>query len=225
MRNNDFQEKIGYSFADPALLETALTHSSYCHEGKRDGLFSNERLEFLGDSILNATIGESLYLRAFDVEEGKLTKLRAQVVCERSLAECARRYSLAEVLKLGRGEELSGGRERESILADAMEALIGAVFLDGGYEQARKFVLRVFDPTMAKALAGNLHSDFKTEIQEKLQANGAGEILYRIDREEGPDHQKTFYVSLWHGGEKLGEGRGRSKKEAEQNAAKAALEE
>ncbi len=224
MNSESFSMRIDYHFQDPSLLETALTHSSYCHEGRLTHTKNNERLEFLGDSIFNAVIGEHLYKIGEDVEEGRLTKLRAQVVCEASLAECGKRFEIGSYLNLGRGEELSGGRTRNSILADAMEAVIGAIFLDGGYENAKGFVLNAFIPTIEKALAGSLHSDYKTEIQEKLQAKGAKEILYQIDKEEGPDHQKTFYVSLWFEGEKLGEGHGKSKKEAEQSAAKAALE-
>ena len=225
MNSGSFSAKIGYSFTDPSLLENALTHSSYCHEGKHNGFPDNERLEFLGDSVFNAVIGEHLYKRAEDVEEGRLTKLRALIVCEGSLAECGIRFDIGSYLKLGKGEEQNGGRSRNSIIADAMEAVIGAVFLDGGWDKARDFILAAFSQTIEKALAGRIHIDFKTEIQEKLQVNGEKEIRYRIDREEGPDHQKTFFASLWADGEKLGAGSGKSKKEAEQNAAKAALEE
>ncbi len=224
MNSENFSVKLGYDFKDPALLQTALTHSSYCHEGKKNGLKNNERLEFLGDSILDAVIGAHLYDRVADVEEGRLTKLRAQIVCEGSLAECGNRFGIGESLNLGKGEELSGGRTRNSIIADAMEAVIGAIFLDGGFDQAKDFIVKAFEPTIDKAIDGRIHTDFKTDIQEKLQAKGGKEIIYRIDKEEGPDHQKTFYISLWFEGEKIGEGLGKSTKEAEQNAAKAALE-
>ena len=224
MNSEGFSKKIDCSFNDLSLLETALTHSSYCHEGRQTGLKDNERLEFLGDSVFNTVIGEHLYRRAADVEEGRLTKYRALIVCEASLEECGKRYGIGEYLNLGHGEDLSGGRTRSSIIADATEAVIGAIFLDGGWEKAKDFVLKAFAPTIERALDGKIHTDFKTEIQERLQAKGGKEISYRIDREEGPDHQKVFYVSLWFEGNKLGEGLGRSKKEAEQNAAKAALE-
>lgn len=224
MNSEGFAKKIGCEFTELSLLETALTHSSYCHEGRQIGLKDNERLEFLGDSVFNTVIGEHLYRRAADIEEGRLTKLRAQIVCEASLDECGNRFDIGKYLNLGHGEELSGGRTRASIIADATEAVIGAIFLDGGWEKARDFILTAFAPTIEKALDGKIHTDFKTEIQERLQSKGGKEIFYRIDREEGPDHQKTFYVSLWFEGSKLGEGFGRSKKEAEQNAAKAALE-
>lgn len=229
MNRKDFSQIIGYSFQDHSLLENALTHSSYSHEGRQQegrhrALEDNERLEFLGDSILNAIISEYLFTRVIDVEEGKLSKLRALIVCERSLAECGKGLGIGAYLKLGRGEENTGGRNRSSIIADGMEAVIGAIYLDGGLGPARAFVLSTFESIIERALTGKLYTDFKTEVQEYLQSKGMTEISYRLEREEGPDHSKTFYISLWADGNKLGQGRGSTKKEAEQNAAKAALE-
>lgn len=224
MSSSDFEERIGYVFKNPSLLEKALTHSSATNELVDGASKNNERLEFLGDAVFDVIISEYFYHRMADVEVGKLSKLRALVVCERSLSECAKRYRINEELRLGRGEELNGGRNRSSILADAMEAVIGAVYLDGGFEAATDFVLSAFETTIEKALSGMLYRDFKTELQEFLQAQKEVEIRYLVDREEGPDHNKTFYVSLWDGEEKLGEGSGKTKKEAEQNAARAALE-
>ncbi|MGI6733927.1 MAG: ribonuclease III [Anaerovoracaceae bacterium] len=224
MSSTAFEERIGYTFKDPALLRKALTHSSATNENTNGVAENNERLEFLGDAVFDVIISEYLYHRMTDVEEGQLSKLRALVVCERSLSECGKRLRINEELRLGRGEELNGGRNRSSILADAMEAVIGAVYLDGGFEAAASFVLSAFNTTIDMALSGMLYRDFKTELQEFLQAQKEVEIRYLVDREEGPDHDKTFYVSLWDGKEKLGEGAGKTKKEAEQNAAKAALE-
>ena len=229
MSRKHFSQIIGYSFQDCSLLENALTHSSYSHEGRQQesrqkSVEDNERLEFLGDSIFNAIISEYLFTRVIDVEEGKLTKLRALIVCERSLAECGKNLGIGAYLKLGRGEENTGGRYRSSIIADGMEAVIGAIYLDGGLGPAKAFVLSTFESIIERALTGKLYTDFKTEVQEYLQSKGMTEISYRLDKEEGPDHSKTFYVSLWADGNKLGQGRGSTKKEAEQNAAKAALE-
>ena len=156
--------------------------------------------------------------------EGKLTKTRALIVCENSLARAARNFDLGSYMYIGRGEEMAGGRNRASILADAMEAVIGALYLDGGYEITRNFVLRTFSDIVDEAVAGKLFSDYKSEIQEKLQKNGKNiSITYTTDREEGPAHNKTFFVHLSYDGKILGEGSGKSKKEAEQNAARTAL--
>ncbi|MBR0598846.1 ribonuclease III [Sinanaerobacter chloroacetimidivorans] len=224
MSDHEFENIIQYQFQDNNLLQTALTHSSFVNEGKPGHTFNNERLEFLGDAIFDAIISEYLFNRLESVEEGDLTKLRALVVCERSLAECANRVSLSRFIKLGKGEENTGGRTRGSILADAMEAVIGAMYLDGGWNSVKDFVLRVFEPTIEDALSGKLHMDYKTEIQEKLQALGEADIRYVIEKEEGPDHDKTFYSNLIFNAQIIGSGSGRSKKEAEQNAAKQALE-
>lgn len=224
MNELDFQKIIQYEFQDRNLLKNALTHSSYINEGKSQETGNNERLEFLGDAILDAVISDYLYLRLEHMEEGELTKLRAVIVCERSLAACGAKISIGSYLRLGKGEENSGGRKRGSILADATEAVIGAIFLDGGWDAVSKFVIHLFSDLIEDALSGKLHMDYKTEIQEKLQSHGETEIGYVIEREEGPDHDKTFYANLILRGNVIGSGSGRSKKEAEQQAAKQALE-
>ncbi|MEG1585101.1 MAG: ribonuclease III [Anaerovorax sp.] len=224
MNNSDFQKIINYTFQNPALLEKALTHSSYIKERKDRCGKNNERLEFLGDAFFDAIISEELFRKLDQVEEGTLTKMRAKIVCEKSLAAEGRRLRVGEHMKMGRGEDLSGGRKRDSIIADAMEAVIGAIFLDGGYVEAKRFVLAVFEETIGKALSGRLHTDYKTEIQERLQVGGEAEISYQIDSEEGPDHDKTFHVKLIYNWKAIGAGIGKSKKEAEQNAAREALE-
>lgn len=223
MNSGDFEKEIQYQFKDKRLLDQALTHSSFSREhgvGKKN----NERLEFLGDAFLDAIISDCLYKRLYKVDEGKLTKTRALIVCEKSLAAVGMQLHIGSYLNMGRGEELSGGRHRESIMADAMEAVIGAIYLDGGYEEAVRFVCREFDGIVEDALAGRLFTDYKTQVQEVLQKGGNRvSITYPLDKEEGPDHNKTFYVYLLCNGEKLGSGWGKSKKEAEQLAAKETL--
>jgi ribonuclease-3 len=223
--NEIFQSSIGYNFKDTTLLEKALTHSSYTREHYLGRECCNERLEFLGDAFFDAIIGEELFRRLPAEEEGMLTKYRAAVVCARSLASEGRKLNIGPIIKLGHGEDASGGRDRDSIIADAMEAVIGAVFLDGGYASAKATVLALFGDTILDALAGRLHSDYKTEFQEKVQADGPADISYVLEKETGPDHEKTFFVSLSVNGEIRGEGKGKTKKEAEQNAAKDALTE
>ncbi|HWQ79083.1 MAG TPA: ribonuclease III [Anaerovoracaceae bacterium] len=224
MNDSNFQKIIQYEFRNTDLLKNALTHSSYINEGKSQQTVNNERLEFLGDAILDAIISDYLYNRLGNVEEGELTKLRAVIVCERSLAVCGGRISIGSYLRLGKGEENSGGRKRGSIIADALEAVIGAIYLDGGWIAAREFVIWIFTDLIEDALAGKLHMDYKTEVQERLQSHGETDICYVIEREEGPDHDKTFYANLIFRGSVIGSGSGRSKKEAEQQAAKQALE-
>lgn len=224
MNELDFQKIIQYDFRNVDLLKNALTHSSCINEGKASQIGNNERLEFLGDAILDAVISDYLYTRLDNVEEGELTKLRAVVVCERSLAVCGTKVSIGSYLRLGKGEENSGGRKRGSIIADALEAVIGAIYLDGGWNTVQEFVIRTFSELIEDAVSGKLHMDYKTEIQEKLQAHGEADISYVIEREEGPDHDKTFYANLIFQGSVIGSGSGRSKKEAEQKAAKQALE-
>lgn len=223
MNRKEFEKVIGYTFRNPEYLERALTHSSYNKE-KNTHHKDNERLEFLGDAFFDAIVSVELFHRMGPVTEGMLTKTRAQIVCERSLAENARRLNLGKYIYLGHGEDSAGGRKKDSILADAMEAIIGALFMDGGYAAAQRFVVEVFNDTIDKAANGKLFSDYKSEIQEVLQAKGRGaQIIYEIDREEGPAHNKTFYVHLEYNGQILGCGSGKSKKEAEQNAAREAL--
>lgn len=225
MNNSDFEKIIQYEFRDKALLDKALTHSSYCREHTSESRNNNERLEFLGDAFFDAIISVELYRRLEKVDEGKLTKTRALIVCEKSLAAVAVRLRIGEYLNMGKGEEHSGGRHRESILADAVEAVVGAIYLDGGYDEAARFVSREFAPTIEDALAGRLFTDFKTQVQEILQKRGRKTVIsYHLDRETGPDHDKTFYVHLVCNGKTLGSGCGKSKKEAEQNAAKATFD-
>jgi ribonuclease-3 len=216
-------DRIGYRFKDAELLRTALNHSSYVNECRPVKSESNERLEFLGDAMLEGFISFELFKRLPFTEEGDLTKLRAHIVCEKSLFRCASAFSLGEFLNLGRGEELNGGRKRSSVVADAMEALIGAVYVDGGTEAATDFVVRVFAPIIDEATSGTVGPDYKSRLQEILQTGGPVSIHYEVDREEGPDHDKLFYVNVFNSGDMIGYGMGKSKKQAEQNAAKNAL--
>ena len=217
------EEKIGYRFRDPELLRQALTHSSYANERGWGRLGCNERLEFLGDSILGYFTAEYLYRGYPDKPEGEMTKLRAELVCENSLAKVAEALELGKALLLGRGEELGGGRGRPSITADAVEALLAAVYLDGGAEEARRFVYTFILSNAPRAAREGSH-DFKTLLQELVQRDGAESPLYRMTGESGPDHCKVFSAEVLVDGRALGEGSGRSKKEAEQNAARDALE-
>ena len=215
------EEKLGYSFQDPALLEHALTHSSRANES-RGKLQSNERLEFLGDSILGMVVADHLYRSHPDLPEGDLTRTRAALVCEDSLAEVARELGLGEYLRLGKGETSSGGRELPSIQADAVEAVLAAIYLDGGIGSARKFIQKFILPRETAGLARPL--DHKTALQELVQRESGQVLQYRLTGEEGPDHNKRFFVSVDLNGSPIGSGSGRSKKEAEQMAAAAAIE-
>jgi len=218
------EEKIGYSFKDRRLLETALTHSSYARE-KGGGVF-NERMEFLGDAMLDAIAGEKLYKEFPGKGEGFLSRTRASLVCEKFLFEVAVRLNLGEYLLLGAGEDKTGGRQRPSILADAVEALIGAVFLDGGYEAAKQVVLELLSEGLQDAREGKLLvTDYKTALQELLQAEGASasDIKYVDAGQSGPDHDKVFTVRLMINGRQEAEGMGKSKKQAQQKAAEQAL--
>lgn len=222
---HNFERIIGYRFKDIGLLDQALSHSSYIREKKEESIRDNERLEFLGDAFFDAVIGESLYKMHPQAEEGKLSKMRASIVCEQSLAGVAGRLRLADYILLGYGEEKNGGRTRASILADAAEAIVGAIYLDGGYEEARKFVIHAFDRELQDAKAGRImNRDHKSALQELLQANGVHDIKYIPEKEEGPDHDKTFTVRLEVSGKVIARGTGKSKKGAEQEAARKALE-
>lgn len=223
-RLKEFEKRIEYEFSDINLLYEALTHSSYVREHHNEDIRSNERLEFLGDALLDAVAGEALYLRLTDAEEGRLTKLRAAVVCEKTLAELGHKLDIGSFMYMGNGEIKQGGRNRESILADAIEALIGAMFLDSGYEQVRDFILGVLEEFIDEAIAGRLVKDYKSAIQELLQAQGVKAPSYQVSKEEGPDHNKTFFVDLIIDGKVYGNGIGHTKKQAEQNAAKQVLE-
>ena len=225
MRNiEELEKRIKYRFRDRSYLERALTHSSYNRE-KNTKHKDNERLEFLGDAFLDAIVGAELFVRMNSVTEGTLTKTRALVVCEKALAEVAREFNLGKYILMGHGEAGTGGRNKDSILADALEAVIGAVYLDGGYDAAQKFTVSAFEKMIEGAMTGRIFSDYKSEIQEVLQSGGKTvNIHYVLDREEGPAHNKTFYLHLECDGKKYGNGKGKTKKEAEQNAAKASLE-
>ena len=221
--NNEYtalMDKLGYRFRDPRLLEKALTHSSYANEG-RHGLESNERLEFLGDSVLGFVAAKYLFEKETG-PEGELTKLRAAVVCEKALCSYSRELGLGDYLLLGKGERLTGGAERPSILADAFEAVIAAMFLDGGLEPVRGFVLR-FVEKEANNQRKRHFKDYKTTLQEIVQQNPEEKLEYVLTGESGPDHSKQFVVEVHLNSNVIGTGRGRSKKEAVQQAAREAL--
>lgn len=211
------QSGLGYHFKDSQKLLLALTHSSYAHENSTDEF--NERLEFLGDAVLELVISDWLFRQNPGMQEGMLTKRRASLVCEPSLAAIARGVSLGDCLKLGRGESHTGGRERDSLLSDALEAVFGAVYLDGGIEEARGVIERLFQNVSGQSAV----MDYKTSLQEILQKNGGESAVYDIIKESGPSHLKEFIAQVSHEGKTLGTGKGRSKKEAEQNAAMSAL--
>ncbi len=219
----DFEDLIDYKFKKTGIINEALTHSSHSNESRSKHIHNNERLEFLGDSVLGVVVSEYIYLKYTRLPEGELTKIRASVVCEPSLADQARVLNLGKYLLLGRGEEVTGGRDRISILADAFEAVIGALYLDGGMEVAGKFILNMLSSSIELAIEGNLFADYKTDLQELLQSKSEDKISYKIINERGPDHDKMFEAEVYLGRDPLGRGKGRSKKEAEQNAAKEAL--
>ena len=214
------EEKLGYTFQDKSLLENALTHSSCANESK-GRLHSNERLEFLGDSLLGMVVAEHLYRNHPDLPEGELTRTRAALVCEESLVEVAHDLGLGDYLKLGKGEEAGGGRTRPSIRADAVEAVLAAVYLDGGIGSARKIIQKYI---LSREIEGlNSQRDYKTALQELIQRESGQSLKYRLTGSEGPDHDKRFFVEVDLNGQPVGAGKGRSKKEAEQMAAKAAI--
>lgn len=223
MMNNKLKElekKIDYTFRDASLLECAMMHSSYSNEHHLPKEACNERLEFLGDAVLELVSSEFLFLNNPKKPEGELTKTRAAMVCESSLAFCARDICLGGFLLLGKGEEATGGRQRDSVVSDAMEALIGAIYLDGGFTSAKEFIHRF---VLSDLENKKLFFDSKTILQEIVQAEKLAEIHYRLKKEEGPDHNKRFYVDVLLGDVFYGEGCGRTKKEAEQKAAYQAI--
>ncbi|NCB29367.1 MAG: ribonuclease III [Clostridia bacterium] len=217
-------DKIGYHFQNDALFQTAMTHSSYANEHRERRLHNNERLEFLGDSVLGFVTADYLFNKYPELPEGELTKLRAAVVCEQALYEIAKELGIDGEIKLGHGEETGGGRQRPSILADATEALLGAIYLDGGIEPARAFVLDFVPRKAEYARRGGMFKDYKTMLQEIVQKSKQETLEYRLAGEEGPDHDKTFTMQLLLNSNIFATGAGRSKKEAEQMAAKQALE-
>ena len=225
---DSLQSLLGYRFKAPALLDEALTHSSLVNEQKTASVQHNERLEFLGDAVLSLVMSEYLASALPHSTEGTLSKLKAQVVSEASLARVARRIGLGEHLKLGRGEDRSKGREKDSLLADALEAVLAAVYLDGGFETSRTVTRRIFAEELTHMAAQQEQpgaGDYKTQFQEWCQKRYDTLPRYETVRETGPDHQKIFEVALSIHGEVVGVGSGRSKKEAEQQAAKQALQQ
>lgn len=219
-----FQETINYKFSDVKLLINAFTHSSYANENKDANYPSNERLEFLGDAVLSIIVSDYIFKNYPDLPEGELTRIRASVVCELSLAQCTKKLGVGKYMLLGKGEELTGGRERISILSDAFEAILAAIYLDGQMEAARKWALEQLEDTIKSAVNGTGFKDYKTELQEYVQKNSDEKVEYEVIEEKGPDHDKRFFVRAVYHGNSIGTGNGRSKKEAEQNAAKSALE-
>lgn len=217
------EEKLGYHFQDPALLENALTHSSYANEHHAIKAQSNERLEFLGDSVLGMVVADYLYRNFPALPEGDLTRMRANLVCEGNLVVVAKMWDLGSYLKLGKGEESCGGRERPSIQADAVEAVLAAVYLDSGIAQARKIIQKfILDNIAQMSQSGR---DFKTALQELVQRKSGQVLTYHLIGQSGPDHAKTFEMEVQLNGKAIGAGKGRSKKDAEQAAARAALDE
>ena len=210
------EQIIGYTFQNKKLLKQALTHSSYANEKKLGKLGCNERLEFLGDAVLELISSDFLYAKFTQVPEGELTKKRASLVCEPSLAYCARQFGLPQYLLLGKGENMTGGRNRDSIVSDATEALLGAIYLDGGFEPAKDFVLKFILNDIEHK---QLFYDSKTILQELIQGETDEEIVYTILKEEGSDHDKSFWAQVSVGKKALGTGKGRTKKAAEQAAA------
>lgn len=218
---SELQRKLGYTFRDQELLRAALTHSSYANEKKKSGAVSNERLEFLGDSILGMTVADLIYKGNPKMPEGQMTKLRSELVCEKSLAAVAVMFGLGDCLLLGHGEEKGGGRERPSILADAVEAVLAAIYLDGGFEPVSRLIAERLAPQSDNRQIKNF--DYKTALQEFVQEKSGQSLSYQIIDESGPDHMKSFSVEVRLNGAPIGMGSGRSKKGAEQSAARAAM--
>lgn len=216
-----FETIIKYKFSNKIYILEALTHSSYSNENKNYNF--NERLEFLGDSILSIIVSDYLFKNEKDLPEGELTKLRANIVCEESLSDAANKIELGKYMLLGKGEEATGGRQRISILADAFEAVIAAIYLDGGLESAKEFVLDYMEEIIIDSRRGKIFRDYKTHLQEVLQGQGESNIWYKLLDEKGPDHNKIFIMQVGANDNVLGIGEGKSKKEAEQLAAKIAL--
>jgi len=221
---NDCQKNLGISFHQESLLEQAFVHSSYSNENPDFAWPSNERLEFLGDAVLNFIVTEKLYEEFFKLPEGELTEIRASLVCRDTLAELASSLKLGDWLLLGRGEEANGGRAKASNLANALEALVGALYLDQGLVKARRFILRQLKPELGKIKAGKTIPNYKALVQEFIQGQKGPTPVYRLVEATGPDHSKQFTAEILVEGEALGRGTGKSKKVAESQAARAAWE-
>ena len=221
---NAFENIINYKFSNIETLEKSLTHSSYSNEDKSYSKTNNERLEFLGDAVLSITVSRFIFDQYLDYPEGDLTKLRSQVVCEDTLSLVAANLHIGRYLLLGKGEEASGGRERKSILADAVEAIIAAIYIDGGYRKAEEFVLNNLTKYIQLAVKGKIVTDYKSYLQEYYQSKSQTcKIRYVVTKEEGPDHEKMFHINVLVNKTIVGKGSGKSKKLAEQDAAKNAL--
>lgn len=216
----ELEKRIGYQFHDKKLLRQALTHSSFANEQKINKNGNYERLEFLGDAVLELVSSDFLFHRFPEKPEGELTKMRASMVCEPALAFCARDLELGKFILLGRGEETTGGRERESITSDVMEAVIGAIYLDGGLERAREYIFRF---VLSDLEDKQLFYDSKTNLQELVQGEMKQDVQYKLIEEKGPEHDKVFEAEVLIGGDVIGRGSGRTKKAAEQRAAYEAL--
>ncbi|RTR35550.1 ribonuclease III [Robertmurraya yapensis] len=219
----EFQDKIGVPFSNEKLLIQAFTHSSYVNEHRKKPYDDNERLEFLGDAVLELTVSQFLYKKYPTMTEGELTKLRAAVVCEPSLVAFANELSFGEYVLLGKGEEMTGGRTRPALLADVFEAFIGALFLDKGIETVVRFLEKVIFPKIDAGAFSHV-MDFKSQLQEHVQRDGSGVIEYKVLQEKGPAHNREFISQVSLNGTEVGVGTGKSKKEAEQHAAQMALE-
>ena len=217
----EVEDSIGLTFNEPKLLKTALTHSSYANQHKDQEY--NERFEFLGDSILQLCITEYLFLNYKNKSEGELTKIRSLIVCENSLYEIGKKLNLGYFIRISRGEELTGGRERVSIIADAVEALLAGIYLDKGLEFVKDYIIGHFKEIIDKAINNDIVLDYKTKLQEEMQKSGEVSIIYELLKYEGPPHRRKFFTSVLIEDRELGKGEGYSKKESEQNAAKEAL--
>ena len=220
MNLKEFENNIGYNFKNIDLLKTAITHTSYAHENKVE---SNEKLEFLGDAILEFVVSNYLYTNYKKLREGEMTKVRASVVCEKSLHQIALKYKINDVIYLGKSEKQSNGNQKPAILADSVEALIAAIFIDSGIKEAEKFIIENLKEQIDEASKNVGQKDYKTVLQEELQKNGSVKIEYNIIKEEGPDHNKKFVAEVKCNGKYLATGSGGTKKQAEMEAAKQAL--
>lgn len=219
--SDPLQTALGYDFKRTALLRQALTHASFTHEHNLSAFESNERLEFLGDAVLELCISDFLYHKFSNLPEGDLTRLRASFVCETTLAKIARKLKVGDYLLLGIGEAKEKGREKDSILSDALESIFGAIYLDGGIDAVRNIIVRLFTPFTNKSTEQK--KDFKTTLQEILQKKSRETAVYRVVEEQGPSHKREYISEVLHKGKVLARGEGRSKKESEQKAAEAAL--
>ncbi len=220
MKLENFENEIGYKFKNIDLLKTAFTHTSYAHENRQE---SNEKLEFLGDAILEFTVSNYLYKNYKHLKEGEMTKVRASVVCEESLHRVALKYKFSELLYLGRSEKISGGSKKAAILADSVEAVIAALYIDAGIEEVQKFIINNLKEAIEQASKNVGKKDYKTVLQEELQKHGSVKIEYTIIKEEGPDHDKTFIAEVKCNNKYLATGKGNTKKQAEMEAARQAL--